>query len=301
MSFDGIYGHENVKRSLTAAIENDAVSHAYIFCGGIGVGKKTVARRFAHLLAKGSAMDVVFVTNEHYDVKGKISLSVEAVRAARVDMYTRPYLSDKKVFIFPDAQEMTVGAQNALLKVLEEPPSYCVIILITTNIGVLLPTIRSRAVTIRFAPLGDDVVAQYSKDKYGECDELLIRLSSGSIAALDKLMTNRERIDIAKEFASVFERFTGTDKLCVYEAISLFEREKENSGILFDVMGIMLSGSLFGTDGENSVIKSDGVKKGAAVKIIEKTQNAKRAISQNRNYGIVISELLLETWRILHD
>ena len=156
-------------------------------------------------------------------------MSVDTVRAARVDMFTKPYLSEKKVFIFPDAHTMTAGAQNALLKVLEEPPSYCVIILITENEKVLLPTVRSRAVVLRFLPLPDSVIARYQAEKYGMQDNFAIRLASGSIAALDELVGDDGQLAAAKEFAVIFKRFGASDKSCIYEAAAMFERERRNA------------------------------------------------------------------------
>ncbi len=299
--FDGIYGHDEIKERLESSVLNNTVSHAYIFCGSRGIGKTTVARKFAGELTRESVADTVFVTNEHYGVKGKAALSVDTVRAARVDMFTKPYLSEKKVFIFPDAHTMTAGAQNALLKVLEEPPSYCVIILITENEKVLLPTVRSRAVVLRFLPLPDSVIARYQAEKYGMQDNFAIRLASGSIAALDELVGDDGQLAAAKEFAVIFKRFGASDKSCIYEAAAMFEREKEKCGILFDVMEIMLHDLLFDNNETDDVLKLKGVTKGAALAIIDRLEKTAAAINQSRNYNIAVTELLLDAWRIIHD
>lgn len=301
MMFDEIYGHDNVKQSLENTINNDTVSHAYIFCGKSGIGKTMMARAFANKLTGGSEVDIIFVTNEQYNVKEKVALSVETVRAARVDMYTKPYLSDKKVFIFPKSETMTTGAQNALLKVFEEPPPYCVIILLAQNENALLPTIRSRAVTIRFLPLPDSDVSQYLTDKYNNAESVIIRLASGSIADADNLMSQEETINLVRNFAAIFKKFSSTDKASIYEAISFFEKEKASYGVLLDVMSIMLRHTLLNDVAKDDIIKLDGVKTGAAVKIIDGIENARRAIQTNRNYNMVVSELMLEAWRAIHD
>ncbi|MDR0406323.1 MAG: DNA polymerase III subunit, partial [Clostridiales bacterium] len=236
MSFDGIYGHEEIKKRLSAAAANGTASHAYIFCGGAGIGKTMTARAFADALTDGSGADVIVVTNAYYGVKDKAALSVETVRAARVDMYTKPYLADRRVFLFPEAETMTAGAQNALLKVFEEPPPYCVILLLTQNEYALLPTVRSRAVTVRFSPLPDATVRRYLTERYGVADSVAVGLAAGSIAAADELASQGETTALAREFAAVLQRFSGADKRCVYEVIAIFEREKAQFDVLLGVM-----------------------------------------------------------------
>ncbi|NLB80192.1 MAG: AAA family ATPase [Clostridiaceae bacterium] len=299
MTFDNIYGHDGIKQTLNTAIDNNTVSHAYVFCGKKGIGKTTMATAFAQLLTHNSVADIIVVTNEHYDVKEKKALSVDAIRAARTDIYIKPYIADKKVFIIPDADTMSAGAQNALLKVLEEPPAYCVIILISANDRVLLPTILSRAVILRFAPLDDGIISQYIKDKYKDSiDSILIRLCSGSLSIADELITTDGLRESIGEYAALFKRFVGADKACIYEAIAFFEQQKQNCFMFFDIMSILLSDSLIEKSQTNGM---KGINKGAALKIINNIAIAKNAINQNRNYGIVISELLLDAWRALHD
>ena len=124
MMFESVAGHSDVKQRLESAVLNGKVSHAYIFSGKRGVGKTTMAKAFADVLTNGSVADVTLVTNEHYGVETKSDIvAVDTVRAASADMYMKPYLADKRVFIIPDAEKMNAQAQNALLKIFEEPPS----------------------------------------------------------------------------------------------------------------------------------------------------------------------------------
>ncbi|MCK9478061.1 MAG: hypothetical protein M0R40_00980 [Firmicutes bacterium] len=294
MIFDGIYGHDDVKQKLADATSNNAVFHAYIFCGNSGIGKTSVARKFAKHLTGNSEPDMITVTNERYGVK-KASFSVDTVRAARLDMYVKPYIADKKVFIFPKADTMTVEAQNALLTVFEEPPPYVVIILISCGERAFLPTIRSRALAIRFSPLPDLIIAQYLKDKYNSSfDDITMRLCNGSIEMADRLMTNEGLRNSANDFAKVFKEFIGTDKLSIYKAAEFFEKEKDKYNTYFDVMSIMLSDFLFEKD------NAPGVNKGAMVEILDNIEKTKGAIARHRNYNIAVNELLLGAWRALH-
>ncbi len=300
MIFDGIYGHEDIKKRLTCALEADKLSHAYIFCGKRGVGKTSMACALANYLTNGSAADIITVTNERYGVKDKASLSVDTVRLARVDVYTKPYLAEKRVFLFPDAHTMTPAAQNALLKVFEEPPAYCMIILLSDSESALLPTIRSRAVTMRFSPLGADVVSRYLADKYGSADPLAVSLASGSIGAAEDYASSVSMLDTVKQMAELFGRFTKTDETAVYDAIAFCEKERQSVGILLDVMSVMLQNALHGKDAEG-VPSLGRIHTAAALQILNGIEKTRGAVSTGRNYNMAITELLIEAWRTIHD
>ncbi|OQB14199.1 MAG: DNA polymerase III subunit tau [Firmicutes bacterium ADurb.Bin193] len=300
MIFDGVYGNSAIKNQLQNILDCKKLSHAYIFCGGFGIGKTMMARMFADALTGGSAADVIFLTNEYYNIKGKASLVVDAVRAAIVDIYTKPYLADRKVIIVPKAETMTTQAQNALLKVLEEPPSYCVIILVAQNEDMLLPTIRSRAVILRFSQLSDDEVKQYLLDKYSFADDMVVRLAGGSIAAADNLASSDETASLVREFAEIFSRFSENDMTAVYEAIAVFEKEKDKSELLLSVMCLMLRDAMLNNAQKCDMPRIENIQAGAAALIIESVENAGRAVRGSRNYNMVITELLLETWRTIH-
>ncbi|MDD3766554.1 MAG: AAA family ATPase [Eubacteriales bacterium] len=303
MSFDKVLGHDSVKQRLMTAVELGRVSHAYIFSGSKGIGKTTTALEFAAILTEqkkpSEQADVIYVTNEHYGIKDKAAVSVDTVRAARVDMFTKPYVADRKVFIFPNAETMTVGAQNALLKVFEEPPSYCVIILITQNENMLLPTIRSRAVTIKFAPLEDEYIRRYLVQKYAVSDDVIVRLCAGSIAKADSLVQEDGISELIGEFTALFRKFASHDMECVYQAIAVFEREKERFGVLLDLISAIAYDSAALTQPEGP-LKIAGFNPAAALQVLEMVEEARRALQSNRNYNMVVSELLIQTWGLMH-
>jgi DNA polymerase-3 subunit delta' len=148
--FTGIYGHKKQIEFLGKSIESGSLSHAYIFSGPSFVGKKTVAREFAkNLLESGPGNfhpDFLEVTNDE-------AIKIDQVRELIYKLSLRPYSAKYKVALIDNAETMTVEAQNALLKVLEEPKSYTIIILVTSNTGKLLRTISSRAQKINFGPV----------------------------------------------------------------------------------------------------------------------------------------------------
>ena len=289
--FESVIGHENVKQRLENSIANNKVSHAYIFAGKRGVGKKTMANVFADILTDGSFADIITVTNEYYGVESKSDIvSVDTIRAASADMYMKPYIADKRVFIIPDAEKMNVQAQNALLKIFEEPPSYCVIILITQNDNMLLQTIRSRAVTVRFGALDDGVVRDYAKNQGMNVSDVMVRLAFGSIGIIKELSENEELDTMLGEFVDLFGKIGGGTAQCVYSLIDFMQREKKNSEVLFDIMLIMLRDTMLD---EKSALAICGLNSRKTVRMIELVENTRNSFSFNADYNMAVSEMFL--------
>ena len=141
MEFIDILGQDDVKSALQGAIYQKRISHAYIFCGEDGIGKKSMARVFSNKILCKDGMTkgckckscLLFENNNHPDffvisADGN-SIGVDKIRQMQSQVSVKPIYSDKKVFVILDAEKLTIQAQNALLKTLEEPPQYIVIIL----------------------------------------------------------------------------------------------------------------------------------------------------------------------------
>lgn len=178
-SFSEIVGHEQIKEHMQAAIRDKKPFHAYLFQGEEGVGKEALARTFAaglqcqsesadkpckecvscRQMESGNQPDVIWVTRE------KASLGVDEIREQLCNtMDIKPFSSPYKIYLVPEAEKMTEAAQNALLKTIEEPPEYGIVILMTSNISALLPTIQSRCLMMEFRPLSTAVVESYVKE-----------------------------------------------------------------------------------------------------------------------------------------
>ena len=166
MEFAGFLGNSALKQRLSASFQAGKASHCYLLCGPEGSGKRTLARILAAALqCEGHAVPCgrcgpcrkVFA-NIHPDVitiddPEKKTVSVDLIRQLQADAYIRPNEGNKKIYLIPRAQDMTDNAQNALLKLIEEPPAYAVFLLLTNNAEKLLPTVRSRAVELRMEPV----------------------------------------------------------------------------------------------------------------------------------------------------
>lgn len=179
--FRDIIGHKTIKEHLQQGIRNHQVSHAYIFEGDDGIGKRTMSFAFAAALQckeggtepcgrclsclqmeSGNQPDVVWVTHE------KSIISVGDVRESIcAPIAIKPYAGPYKIFLVDEAEKMNEQAQNALLKTLEEPPEYGVIILLTNNREAFLPTILSRAVVLNFLPVPDSELVPFLMKEAG--------------------------------------------------------------------------------------------------------------------------------------
>lgn len=173
MGFDTLLGNDQTKENLGLALKKGRISHFYLISGPEGSGKHTLARLLAAaILCTGAdrpcgkctacrkVLEGVHPDFITVDDPEKKTVPVDLIRRARADMYVMPNESEHKLYLFPRAQDMGIPGQNALLKVLEEPPSYGVFLLLTTNPDALLPTVRSRCTEIRMQALPRNVLLE---------------------------------------------------------------------------------------------------------------------------------------------
>lgn len=213
-----IAGHTWVVDYFRRSIRADAVAHAYLLAGPAGIGKATLARRFAQALlceqdqgdpclqcrackriAHGNHPDVRTVSlatqaaGQKSDEPKSREVRIDTVRAWQGDVDLRPFEAARRVFILDDADKLNEQAANAMLKTLEEPPPYAVLILLAHGAGDLLPTIVSRCRTLRLRPLARADVAEALRTTYNvepTDAELLAAWSGGrvgwAISAVDE-------------------------------------------------------------------------------------------------------------------
>jgi len=197
--WDEIIGNEIIKLYLKNIIETRRLANAYIFDGTEGIGKKLMATKFSKaLLCKNpidgnpcesctscSSIKRNISTNIKIITKPKDKkMGIDLVRDMEIYFYYKPIDSELKIAIVDDAHFLSVEAMNAMLKILEEPPPYGVLILITSNIDALLPTIRSRCQRIRFCSLTGSDFGKLLKKKYNEISSEKISLL-GEISLFD--------------------------------------------------------------------------------------------------------------------
>lgn len=186
MGFSGLLGNEQLKKNLRSSLQKGRISHFYMISGPEGSGKRTLARLLAAAILCRSETKPCHQCNACRKVMADthpdfITVSdpehkyipVDLVREIRDDMFIRPNEADKKIYMFP--QELRIEGQNALLKVLEEPPSYGVFMLLTDNPEKLLPTVRSRCTELRLQGLEPDLLAAQLQRRCPEADSQTIQ------------------------------------------------------------------------------------------------------------------------------
>ena len=251
--FQEIIGHEDVVAHLQNAIRTGKVSHSYLLSGDPGSGKKLIANTFAAALLceKGQAdpcmecssckkaetfqhPDIIHVTHEKPGV-----ITVDDIRTQVVhDVAIRPYYGTWKVYLIPDAQMMNTQAQNALLKTIEEPPSYAVIILITTNAEALLPTILSRCVRLDVKVVKDSLIKKYLMERLKVPDylaEVDASMAHGSIGRAKEAATSEE---FARVTESAIRLLIHADDMEIYELTKAVRSVSEEKQKIEDYLDI---------------------------------------------------------------
>ena len=189
MGFEQLLGNSRLKENLRIGIGRGRVSHFYLISGPDGSGKRTLAQLLsAAVLCPGEEKPCMtcsacrkVISNTHPDVitvtdPEHKNVAVKLVRQIREDMFIRPNEADRKIYIFP--QELGIEGQNALLKILEEPPSYGVFILLADNPEKLLPTVRSRATELRLLALDGDILKNELRRRFPDAEDAALQAAA---------------------------------------------------------------------------------------------------------------------------
>ncbi len=230
-NFSDIYGYETIKEHLQSAISMGKVSHAYVISGGLGSGKKLIASTFAQTLqCEAGGVEPCGVCHS----------CVQAAGRNQPDMQIKPYSSPYKIYIIDEADKLTVAAQNAMLKTIEEPPAYGIVILLANNPDVFLQTILSRCVVLDLKPLKDDVVIKYLKDHYDnigdyEC-KFAARFAAGRIGRAMTMVESTEFAELRRDVMDVIKNAKDMDSTDIMTSVKRVTNYKLTIDDYLDLM-----------------------------------------------------------------
>jgi len=321
--FKYIRGHQQIIRHLQNAINLNKVSHAYIFNGEEGSGKNILASTFAMALQcdrkeaepclecrscrqaeNRNQPDIIRITHEKPN-----SIGVEDIRVQlNADIMIKPYSSPYKIYIIDEAEKLTVQAQNALLKTIEEPPAYAVIMLLTTNADEFLPTILSRCVSLNLKTVEDADIKKYLMEELQIPDyqaDLCTAFAQGNMGKAIKLASAENFNQIKDETVQLLKYINEMEISEIVEAIKKISTHKLDVQDYFDLIMIWYRDVLLfkATSDVDSLIFKDEVRyiqkqanrssyEGIEA-IINALENAKARLNANVNFDLVMELLLL--------
>ena len=288
--FNNLIGNDKIKKDLELILKNGNIFHSYMLIGTDGIGKKEFAKEFAKGILClnenkpcGKCKSCLEFDGEnnpdfyYIGVSDEKSIKIETVRQMQKKIQELPIVSSKKVYIIDDFECMTREAQNCLLKTIEEPPEFVIVILITANESKILNTIKSRCLKISFNNIEDSVLKAFLEDKYkmNNISENKLKSFNGSIGKALQMKQNEE---IYTQVEKVFENIGTYNIITAKNSLEVLYKEKDYINELLDYINV-----IFLNKATNDVKYVD---------YINEIEQIKRKINSNCNYDMTIDSLL---------
>lgn len=292
--FNNIIGNDNNKEILNNCIEKQSISHSYIFSGISGIGKFLFAKEFAKAICcldenekpcnnckncesfnHDNNPDIIIIDEQNESIKTAI------IKDLTNNVLEKPIQCSKKIYIINNSENMTKEAQNSILKTLEEPPEYAVIILVTSNENLLLNTIKSRCVKLAFSKLSDNEIECYFNSLSVEVSNTIIKACNGSIETALRLIDKK---DIYENLEEVFQNIENVNELEILKIKDTVFKDKEDIFYILDYINTIFY--------QKALRNPENVCK--YQKCINAIEEAKTRIKRNSNYDMTLDNCLLK-------
>ena len=292
MAFETLAGNKKTKELLNTIIKQNKFLHSYMFVGQSGIGKMLYAKEFSKRAMCLNREEICnkckscleFDNNNHPDFfviePDGNSIKIEQIRELTNKIIEKPIVSEKKIYIINNAYLMTREAQNCLLKTLEEPPEFAIIILIVENEGNILNTIKSRCTKIYFENISDIEMKKLLEKKYGTLDlsDNMLKSFNGSMEKATKIMENKE---FYNKIENIFSNIEKTSRINFLNNDEIY-KNKENIDEILDYINIIFWNKLQ----ENHKY----------INCLNIVQEARNRLARNANFDMTIDNMLIKIW-----
>lgn len=299
MPFKNIVGNESIKKILDDTIKSNNILHSYMFIGKEGIGKKMMAKEFAKMILCSSLENLnkpceicksclEFYNNNNPDFieiePDGNSIKIDVIRDIQSKIIEKPIISNRKVYIINNSEKMTKEAQNCLLKTLEEPPEFIVIILITANENLMLNTIKSRCTKINFSRLtSNEIKIILDTFNIENISENIINASEGSIG---KLLGLKDKKDVFKTVDNILNNISNINIIDLVRKSEIIYQSKDDIFDILNYINVWLYQNM----------RNDCLNNKRYTNSIEIVETTKSKLNFNGNYDMCVDFLLFKLW-----
>lgn len=300
-------GYKDLIVNFSKRCSNGSLSHAYLICGEDGIGKSVLALNLAKLILKGN------LDREHVDIINykteKTSFGIDEVRGIIEEVQKKPFEGDKKVIIIHEGNKLTVQAQNALLKTIEEPPLGVYIIILCESLELVLDTIKSRCEIFKLTPLSKEELYEYVKikgyDKNKPETKAAIAFSSGIPGRVDRYLNDDKLKELRDKVIGLLIKITKNDPEILLEEEEILNSYKGDKEEILSIMGDFIRDILIHKEieNENLIINNDKINEIKELtremsfrklnNLMNSIEEARRNIKSNVNWAITIRVMLM--------
>ena len=300
-------GHEALINNFKQRCLKNTLSHAHLIAGEDGVGKGKLANILAKFILNGY-LDREYVDIINYSSE-KSSFGVDDVRDIIEEVYKKPFEKDKKVIIIHEGNKLTIQAQNALLKTIEEPPKGVYIIILCESLELILDTIKSRCEIYKLKPLTKSELYEYIKIKKFNYDENEIKsaiaFSEGVPGRIDRYFNDDKLRELRNNIVILIKNLNKNDLEAILQQEESFSNLKNDKEEVLNIFGLFIRDILINKEIENEefIINSDKLEdikeltKEMSFKklnnMIKTIEEARKNIKSNVSWGMTLRVMLM--------